>query len=167
MRFKASTLALVTWVLASPAMAQVPSVLPGELLRIYAPSLQPGPLVGRVIEVDDTRFRLLVEDRGEVAIPREAVARLQWSPGPSRRVKKGAVLGTLVGALLLGLSGAEKDEDCIDCTKSSLVAVGAISGAMWGAGIGALVKRQDWHDMATPSVATGRQRALVGVSLRF
>src|SRR6185436_12700435 len=99
--------------------------------------------------------------KGRITVPRDAVTDLEVSFGKRRRALKGMLIGAGIGAFLFPYG------DCYDQSTGTTmsgchpwtaqnVLKGAGLGALWGAGIGALVKSDRWS-----SVPLGRVRVSV------
>jgi hypothetical protein len=130
------------------------SLVPGAHVRITAPTAGLEAVVGTLRSASDS---MLVVDlfidlpmaRLDVEIDRSSVTKLEVSNGKRRRAVKGMWIGALVGAGVGALewAGALNAE----CTGSAcfdgpaLVAVDAVSGALSGLLIGALITTEKWR----------------------
>ena len=146
---------------ARPATAQLTEVQPGARVRVAAPGLVAGKYEGTVLaRTSDT----LVLGSTSTAPVRIAIARLtslEISRGSSR--SDGALRGMLWGVPImtaLGVAVAVSAQNCRTCapvTDREMVGVVgffAASGALYGAGIGALIGRERWESFQlTPSTA--------------
>jgi hypothetical protein len=110
---------------------------PGMRVRILAPEVVPGKMIGTVTRVSDDAVTLNIPGRSEpVSILREKIARLDTSEGPrSRGVDSafGAGIGAAVGAAGCALGNGSG--------QGHIVSTGAVAGicALFGGGLGALI----------------------------
>jgi hypothetical protein len=136
------------------------TVVAGAKVRVAAPSAFKGRVTGIVIDVGEDSLLLLAGEQ-RVTVPREAVTHLEVSIGKRRRALKGMLIGAGIGAFLLpwgdcyDQSTGTTMSDCHPWTAQNVLQ-GAGLGALWGAGIGALVKSDRWS-----SVPLGRVRVSV------
>jgi hypothetical protein len=111
------------------------SLSPGMRVRILAPEVAPGKIIGTVKQVSDDSVTVSVPGRNEpVSIFRQKIARLDVSEGPRSRGVD-ATIGGVVGA---GIAAA----GCSLANGSGrghIVSTGAVAGvcAIFGSGIGA------------------------------
>jgi hypothetical protein len=113
------------------------SLTPGMRVRIQAPDISSGKLVGTIKMVDDRSVTVDVPGRAEaVSVLREKIARLDVSEGPRSRGVD-AVIGAGIGAGL----GAAGGELASGSGQGHIVSRGAVAGicALLGAGLGALI----------------------------
>jgi len=89
---------------------------------------------GVLLSVTDDALHL----KGAAAVPRQTISAVQLKTGMSaeRRVKRGALIGGVIGALYAGAGIAVADRTP-GTTKAVLVGV-VITGTAFGAGVGAL-----------------------------
>ncbi|MEJ2320196.1 MAG: hypothetical protein P8Y10_08530 [Gemmatimonadales bacterium] len=130
-------------------------VHPGDRVRLQAPRISSGRLVGEVTELEGDTLVLLSEGGGStIAIPTSDLERIAVSQGK----KSNAILGLLVGAGVgvasaVGLSIWVCNADDDGCTSGQVVG-GALAvtfiGAGLGAGIGALIKTERWREASIP-----------------
>lgn len=147
--------------LATPAAAQLTEVQPGARVRFEAPGVVAGKYEGTILmRTPDT----LVVGGPNMTPVRVAVARitsLQISRGSSRA--DGAIRGMYWGVPIMTALGAVialvavNDNSCRNCTPVSggegvgFTALAAVSGAVYGAGIGALIGRERWERFDMPA----------------
>ncbi len=147
-----SSLVLVLLSLSEPAAAE--TVTPaGPRVRVTAPSHLASRLVGTLIAEDTDSLRIAVGTR-VVTVPRNAVARLEFSQAPSGRGRgaaRGFALGAAAGAALGFAVGDDDDGGGEFCSFDGCATFGPIlpkpmgaliGGAFFGAlgaGVGALV----------------------------
>jgi hypothetical protein len=173
-----SLLALST--LAAPAGAQMTELQPGARVRVQAPGIVAGRYVGTVLTRTADTVELGAPGAAPIKVPLARVTSVEVSRGSSRSL--GALRGLAWGApigLVFGVvtaAGTDGDPYCFDtCSTSSsykagIIAARTLAGALWGAGIGALVGRERWErfDIASRSsfdVRSGRMR--VGFAVAF
>jgi hypothetical protein len=149
---------------------------PGARIRVVAPGVVAGRYEGTLLSRTPDTLRLGSPNGAPVAIPVARLTSLEVSRGKSRSA--GAVRGIMWGApigLALGATSASSATgDCIGCTKDysrgGWVALSTFGGALWGAGIGALIGRERWDGFQlAPRTAIGMQTggASLGFSLEF
>jgi hypothetical protein len=138
--FGSALVLLVAFTSAIAADGDVPlpqTLTTGMRVRILAPEVVPGKMIGTVTRVSDDAVTLNIPGRSEpVSILREKIARLDVSDGPrSRGVDSaiGAGIGAAVGAAgcAAGNGGGQ----------GHIVSTGAVAGfcALLGGGLGALI----------------------------
>lgn len=138
----------------------------GARVRAHAPTLGArfdGVVVGTSGDTLD-----LVGDGARVRLPMAAITTLELHRGHNRGegAKRGAVWGTAVGVALGGvtalLAGAVEsgcgeaytcsgDSETDAADVAGVIGLSAISGALWGAAIGAIIGRDRWDTMAMPA----------------
>jgi hypothetical protein len=143
---------------ASTLVAQVAvrsdEIQPGARVRITAPGIVAGRYVGTVLSRSGDTVTVGSPNSLPLALPTSRIASLEISRGKSRSegakrgIRWGAPIGLALGLLTIGFSDA-----CYDCVNRSddvgsrvaWVGVNGASGALWGAGIGALIGRERWE----------------------
>jgi hypothetical protein len=119
------------------------SLTPGMRVRILAPEVVPGKMIGTVTRVSDDAVTLNIPGRSEpVSILREKIARLDVSDGPrSRGVDSaiGAGIGAAVGAAGCALGNGGGQNDVVRISTGAVAGVCAVFGAGLGALIGAVI----------------------------
>lgn len=142
---------------AAPLGAQSPvmstELHPGARVRIDAPGIVADGYTGTVLT--RTADTLTVGDprSAPMTLPITRITSLEISRGKSRSA--GALRGILIGApigLAIGLVSTADGTTCTSCDESaaSVVALFTLSGAVWGAGIGAIVGRERWVKFQLP-----------------
>ncbi len=128
----------------------------GDRVRLQAPRISSGQLVGEVTQLEGDTLVLLSEGGGSIIpIPTSDLEQIAVSQGR----KSNAILGLLVGAGVgiasaagLAIWACNADDD--GCTSGQVVggvvALSAI-GAGLGAGIGALIKTERWREASIPA----------------
>jgi hypothetical protein len=153
------------WAQSSPAYP----VVVGSRIRIEVPTVLEGRFEGTVKEIDEQSLLIELENRPVIRVPRQAITQLDVSLGRRRQFRKGAMIGAGIGVLVIfGLNGEGIEESGV--TKFEYIAVGLIPGAIWGAGIGALVKAERWAavpiapaSVSSPAIRGGRVITLASV----
>ncbi len=154
------------WAQSSPPYP----VVAGSRIRIDAPTTLARWFEGTVKEIDEQTLLIETANHSAVRVQRQAITSLDVSIGRRRQFAKGAKIGAgigmvvaVLGAKALGLASSE---------MGPAVANGLIGGVMYGAGIGALIKRDHW--IAVPmapvpvsSTAAHGRRVLTLASVRF
>jgi hypothetical protein len=172
---------LILAALAVPAAAADESLLaPGLRVRFRTEQVA-GWLEGRIVDVTEgpSEGRILrVRGRDSVvlSLPLESLTALEISTSSRRHARNGLLIGAGVGLVLGGIFWAEA-ESCDGCTHGDcwgppLLTGLALSGAMYGVGIGALIQTPRWQpillDRLRISVLpTGRRSVGVRLALRF
>jgi hypothetical protein len=153
---------------------------PGARVRIQAPGIVAGRYVGTVLTRGADTVELGAPGTAPIKVPFSRITSIEVSRGSSRAL--GAVRGVAWGApigLVIGVvaaAGTDDDPYCFDtCStsgsyKAGIVAASTLGGALWGAGIGAIVGRERWErfDISPRSSFDLRNgRANLGVALAF
>jgi hypothetical protein len=113
------------------------SLAPGMRIRIQAPEVFPGKIIGTIHSLNDESVTIDVPGRSEpVAVLREKIARLDESDGPRSRgvdAAIGAGVGAAIGAAGGALAGRNQ--------SGHIVSGGAVTAfcALLGTGVGALI----------------------------
>lgn len=166
--------------LALPARAQLTEMQPGVRVRIVAPGIVAGRYVGTVLTRDADTVQLGAPGTAPVKIPFARITSVEVSRGSSRALgaARGVVWGAPIGLVIGVVAAAGTDEDpyCFDsCStsgsyKAGIIATSTLAGALWGAGIGAIVGRERWErfEIAPRSAFDLRHgRATLGFALAF
>lgn len=140
---------------ASVLHAQEP--LPGARVRLDAPGYVASEYVGTVLAHTGDTIRVVNGDGGaQLVIPMSRIRSLEISRGKSHT--EGAITGmkwtvpimATFGAVVAATARCGNDPDCREPTFGDRVGFTgffALSGAMWGAGIGAIIGREHWVPM--------------------
>ena len=158
-----------------PAVVGASPIAVGSRIRLEAPGAVEGRVSGRVVEMDERRLVLSIDDRFRLDVPREAITKAEVFVGRRSSARRGALIGAGLGLLAaaavanagceVGFAGSSSSGGSTgDC-----LGLGALYVAMY-AGVGALlghaIKRDDWKPVSPPAldvaVAPTRGR---GVSL--
>jgi hypothetical protein len=166
--------------LALSARAQLTELQPGARVRIQAPGIVAGRFAGTVLTRTADTLVIGAPNATPVRVPIDRISSAEVSRGSSRSL--GALRGVEWGApigLVLGLAAAATTTSadyCFDCTshdnsyRTGLITEGVLGGALWGAGIGALIGRERWDrfDVAPrTSLDLRRGRASLGFAVGF
>ncbi|HYD52103.1 MAG TPA: hypothetical protein VEA99_05730 [Gemmatimonadaceae bacterium] len=166
--------------LAAIAGAQSTELLPGVRVRLSAPGHVAAGFVATVIASSSDTLLLANRHGVQYRIPTRAVTRLEVSRGESRALGagRGALWGAGIGAglgMVVALT-AESSTSMPDRPTTyepldgeerlAVVTVTAVSGAVWGTVIGAIVGSERWErfDVASRVAIVPEAR---GVSLRL
>ena len=141
-------LAIVALAAGAAAHAAEESAAPvsaGQRVRVSAPSLSTGTVVGSVVSIDDHDITIRIPRRAEpLALPRTAIIKLEVSDGRRSRAV-GAAAGALIGALA-GLAAGSRSTEF----TQEIQAGGAAIGALLGAGVGAAIPPAErWRTVAS------------------
>ncbi len=139
------------------AQQQAPTVEPGSRVRVTTWS--EGPTTGTLARVDSTQMVLQLEDGSETTLRLDDVHRFEVSQGERSRGaligQSAALMGLGLGAVgfLVGVAACSGDEESYACPESTLAAgalyggILAVGGGLFGAVLGAVRPREDWHDV--------------------
>ena len=177
----ALALSIVTLlVLALPARAQLTEMQPGARVRIVAPGIVAGRYVGTVLSRGTDTLEVGAPGTAPIKVPFARMTSVEVSRGSSRAlgalrgVEWGAPIGLVIG--VIAAAGTDSDPYCFDsCStsgsyKAGLIASSTLAGALWGAGIGAIVGRERWErfEVAPRSAFDVRHgRAQLGFAVAF
>ena len=146
------TLACVSSSRLAAQAVRTDEVQPGARVRIVAPGIVAGRYVGTVLSRSADTITVGSSNSLPIALPTTRIESLEISRGKSRAdgairgIKWGAPIGAVLGLAFI----AAINDDCYECgfssdSKAGFVALETLGGAMWGAGIGALVGRERWQ----------------------
>jgi hypothetical protein len=140
------TLACISASAAGEEASMEQPLTPGMRVRILAPDVFAGKVVGTVNMVNDTSVSIDVKGRAEpVSVPREKIARLDVSTGPRSRWVDAAI-GAGIGAVGGAVAGGSQDSHVV--SNGEVAAVCALLGAGLGALIGAAIPPgEHWSEM--------------------
>ena len=103
-----------------------PPLAQGDRVRVRAPSVADGAIVGRLLRADQGALAVTRSDDSVVDVPRSAIRALEIFAGRRSHPLKGAAIGALAGAgVVLGQTLAEVPGDLLD----RAVAAKALEGA--------------------------------------
>lgn len=168
--------ALLLVTLGHVVAGQMIDLQPGAKVRLTAPGVVAGQVEGLVASRTADSVVLLTSKPMQYRIALASVSGLAVSQGKSRLIgaAKGSVWG---GGIMLVLSAAMSGDPDVrrgDYENSPTVSVPAfialetVSGAMLGAGIGAIVGSERWSSYDLPSrVTVGVAKSRVGLSVAF
>ena len=130
---------------SSPATAEdtpgVPPLAPGVRVRIVAPDVSAGKVIGTITAVDEESVTLNVPGRSApVSMPRDKITHLDVSEGPRSRwinAAFGAAAGALGGAIVGGNHKSSLFHS--DYSTGEAATDGGVLGALVGAAVGALI----------------------------
>jgi hypothetical protein len=153
------TMALASsFALASEQRSQEKSLSPivtGSRVRVVAPSAVSGRVTGTVIEMSEESLVILADER-PLRVPRQAIEQIELSTGKQRRTLKGMLIGAGIGAVVLPPALHDSClNDCGSKWSAEYILAGVGVGAAWGAGIGALVKKDRWSSVPVTQVRLG------------
>jgi hypothetical protein len=164
----ASTLVLPVEARTQGPAAGLSPVVVGSRVRIVAPTTVKR-IEGIVAAMDDASLLVSTDDHVPVRVQRQAITRLEVSTGRHRRTLKGLIIGVGIGAGLGAVT--PRDFGCLgSCPDQKLEVVGGLMlvGAFYGAGIGALIKRDRWREVPLDRLRVGLTQTRgrgVGLSL--
>jgi len=159
------TICAIACFLATPgalADAQLAELQPGARVRVRAPEVVAGRLEATVIARSGDTVTLTTPGGGPIPVPLAAITAAEVSRGRHRRdgAIKGLAWGTGVGLSvgLLGAVGSDAGSDACgaepcknDLTSGEIVAGAFMTGAMLGAGIGAIIGAEHWERLTIPA----------------
>lgn len=131
-------------------------------------------LEGRVQTADAKEIVLGTEDGVPLRFATATVQRLEIVSGRKRRPWRGALIGAWTG-LVMGVAVTSMERvDCggLDgddgvCSRGEAITSLTLGGALWGLGIGALIKSDEWTDVRLPGVTVAPAPDGVRVALRW
>jgi hypothetical protein len=161
---------------AQPLHAQLTEAQPGARVRLEAPGILAGTYEGTILTRSGDTLRVGGPNSAPVTVPIDRLTSFELSRGSSRLLgaERGTYWGSAVG-LVLGLAVLPFGS-CSNCGHTSageqagFVFYMTMSGALYGAGIGAIVGRERWErfDLAPrPVVGFRAGRPMLGLSLRL
>jgi hypothetical protein len=162
---------------ARPLHAQLTEAQPGARVRLEAPGILAGKYEGTVLTRSADTLRVGGPNSAPVTVPVDRLTSFELSRGSSRLLgaKHGTYWGSAVG-LVLGLAVLPSFASCSSCgdisngEQASFVFYMTVSGALYGAGIGAIVGRERWERFdLTPRPVMGFRagRPVLGLSLQL
>jgi hypothetical protein len=161
---------------ARPLHAQLTEAQPGARVRLEAPGIVAGRYEGTVLTRNADTLRVGGPNSQPLNVPIDRIASFEVSRGISRSLgaKRGAVWGSAVG-LTFALVALPSLRSCDYCNNTSgdltsFVLYMTSSGALWGAGIGAIIGRERWDRFdLVPRPITGLRagRPSLGLSLQL
>jgi len=153
--FVSALIMLLFLIIPKHFVAQPQQVAVGDKLRINAPPIDTGRIVGVVEEISNIGILLSTRD-GMITIPYNTIQGIQASVGQKSRWKLGYLLGSFTGAAI-GSLFAEKskcdarNDRCLDFTEwenISKVSTGMLIGMLVGTGIGLTIKADRWKKVS-------------------
>ncbi|HEX6737454.1 MAG TPA: hypothetical protein VF310_04175 [Vicinamibacteria bacterium] len=150
-RLRAGSLAVALFMAGTAAQAQDAGLsatpMVGSRIRFSADGLA-GPMVqGQILAEDAETWTVVINGQMPLRVRRDAIRRLDISTARPRQWRRGLIVGAAVGAAMFAIIGDESDEcrDLGDCyNRAEMTGAGALGGALWGLGIGALVRSDQW-----------------------
>jgi len=167
-----SVLTLLGMLIALSQMAlssqETMDVLEGERVKITYDSNGPHVIVGLLRDVAGTAFLVAPSVDRVVPIPRDQVTDIQVFRGRARQWKKGlgvgaasgAITGTLVYLVILeSIESLFGEAESVSPGVLAYTAVGALYGAGFGLGIGALFWKDRWEPVSLSNIGPSFQVA--------
>ena len=148
---------------APPAAAQMADLQTGVRVRLAAPGVTAARIEGMVVRRTTDSIAVVTQPGGIVVVPTRSITAGEISRGKSRAAgaKRGFVWGTgtmtLYGILLMSIDECAGDNRAGStaprCKETGweFVPLAAVSGGLWGAGIGALIGRERWEQFSMPA----------------
>ncbi|MFL5607442.1 MAG: hypothetical protein ACJ8AD_13415 [Gemmatimonadaceae bacterium] len=161
---------------ARPLHAQLTEAQPGARVRLEAPGILAGRYEGTVLTRNGDTLRVGGPNSQPITVPIDRLSSFEVSRGNSRSLgaQRGVVWGSAVG-LIIAAVALPSLQSCDYCNNTSgdltsFALYMTASGALYGAGIGALIGRERWEkfDLA-PRPVTGLRagRPSFGLSLHL
>jgi len=116
----------------------------GSRIRLLAPTAVTGRIEGMVVQLNGSSLLVAGNDRTPVSVSRQAITQLEVSTGRHRQTLKGMCIGAGLGALFGVANPCIAMVGCDERNRGEAALIYGLSGAAWGAGIGALIKRDRW-----------------------
>lgn len=133
------------------------ALLEGSRVRLFAPSVVAGPLIGTVVAQGDDFVVVDMPEQLRVRVPRSAIMRAELSTARRRHGGKGfligaVVLGSIVAATGRIVQGCPASDSSCYASRQEAFAVGAIIGGLAGASIGTRIHSERWRPVALDGV---------------
>ena len=139
----------------TPVSAQFNRLKTGERVKITAPTVSDRDVKGTVILSSRDITGIRVRGDSTIYISNDLIKKLAISRGKKRNTAKGATIGVVTGAFVLGVATAASNKSCGDDEWCILefsdgeafllgAGVGGLLGAAVGAAIGAATSSDDW-----------------------
>ncbi|NNM06556.1 MAG: hypothetical protein HKO65_15795 [Gemmatimonadetes bacterium] len=171
--------ALITLVLVLPSWAEAQGrvqIFPGDRVRVTAPDCQLEKQPATFVSLQGDLLSATIEET-EIQCPVEALTRLEvslgdreWHKASLRGMKYGALLGLVVGGVIVASADLDNDSPAVD----AFLAVAGLSatGFLVGTGVGAMREREEWLEAPLPrprpwALAAGGGRISIGLSVQF
>lgn len=168
MRYAMLSSAVVMLAGARVAVGQGPfQAMPGDRIRVTFPDANRPRLVGQLLERRGDTLVLRADDVGQPRVlSATEIRQLEVRIGQHRNVWKGLAIGAGAGVALGALYAAlasdmESSGWTVKTSTGAVFAASTVSGALWGAVIGALIKSDRWAAASGAPAApleTGRLR---------
>ena len=158
------SLLLSVLTLAVDVQAQPFILKAGERIRVFAPAINPGPVVGQVSALTAESLVLVTKKRGlkQLTIPLHAIERVDVSRGLRRHTRTGALIGALIGGVgwvalsstVLFDPSCREDRDAANRCGAifALLLYGtpfvSAAGALVGAWGGSLIRTERWRTLS-------------------
>ncbi len=138
-------------VLPSNVQGQIEGVKNGDRVKIFA-TVNERPIKGTVTSLSPTVLTVVLKDT-TLLLPYAVIQKMEISSGKKRNFGKGALIGSVMGGLMLGGMAAYKKQHCNDdewCFNPGFVGgfkAGAIYGGILGGFIGIMSKSDRWEEV--------------------
>lgn len=149
-----------------------PAVAVGTRVRIAAATVGPDRLVATLVAFDEKTMTLAVKNqRTPLEVTRESITRLEVSRGRKGNAVKGALIGVIPWAIMVGLvvnSGGLAESGIFEPQSFAILGVTVGTGAV----IGGAIKTERWQDIPISRVGLGMnqledRRVACSVSFAF
>lgn len=147
--------ALLTLGALTPSDSRAESVVRlsmGDRVRVLARSIDPRPMVGRIVYADPLQMTIALDGPDTSAtrgVAWESLNSLERSEGQGSHWRRGALYGGVVGLVamstVIGIDDSGSNWDGGAAVAGILG--GAVGGAAIGAGIGALIHSEHWESL--------------------
>jgi len=135
-----------------------PTLAPGSRVRVEAPAVHGGALIGQIEALDAASLRVQLQTGGVITVPRDAIVRIDTSEGRRPNKLRGAVIGGcvgLVGGLVVAAQSREEDDRSFSPGfDRSVEVIGTLTLAGVGAGlgtlVGAMIRTERWQEVQLP-----------------
>jgi hypothetical protein len=147
-----ATLCVALVACASALHAQASELQPGARVRLEAPGITAARFTGTILSRTGDTLVVGGPDIAPVRIPMSSISSLEVSRGSSRMegVKRGLAWGVPIGLgfgtiVAIAVRSSRSADSPTDQQRADFVLASTVSGAFWGASIGALVGRERWE----------------------
>ena len=173
----AVSLALMAVATDLHAQADATALVPGTRVRVHQGAQS---MTGSLLYMDSTSLALVTGRADTVTTPLALITGIDVSRGTKSRAGRGALIGVGVGAasgIIVGIAASGSDDgDFFDFSSGAWATGIGLTGAVLGAGIGAIIGATQhgdrWQPAVLPtvsvqSVGTDDRRIAVGVRIPF
>jgi hypothetical protein len=112
---------------------------PGTRIRVTAPALPNGVLVGSLLKVSGDTLAMQAPDSSHALVSVRSIMSLERSTGSGRGIRKKMMIGFVVGAVVGAVIGAAAVEESVGAERDAEVFAAAVTVGLMGSAGGLLV----------------------------